>query len=214
MSSREDHLELLRQPFTPLVSQGFNEQEMALLNKIGTWLHALMQGTICPISDAQAHFVKVCHGRIRQETEIENLWVRYLNSLKSAKIFERLAAGELLFHEAYPELKDLSFSLSSGCRVAKEWIVSIDKTFSELERTVAGASDNYDFIWRHVNRAAKLGNEIAQMWIAVNSKPCPGGPSTGSSVWDRLCIYHVEHVYNGSGYDSSSPKMGYSGRRI
>jgi hypothetical protein len=73
------HLEYRMIRFKPNVPPTlFSSSEIELLSAYGSWFAALMRGDIFPETKEQEYFVKVCHGNVEPESELEQLWVRYL----------------------------------------------------------------------------------------------------------------------------------------
>ena len=65
MSTRDDHLRLLRQGAFPVAADipDLTARERELLVGCGFWLEALVSGALTPLTDAQERFVAVARGR-------------------------------------------------------------------------------------------------------------------------------------------------------
>jgi uncharacterized protein YifE (UPF0438 family) len=57
---------------------GFSEEEEHFLKTWGSWLEALTDGTLKPISERQKTFVKEMHRREEPTLAVTNLWKHYL----------------------------------------------------------------------------------------------------------------------------------------
>ena len=78
---RRRHVELLSTPFQPdNAVVGLTEEEWADLKRVGTWLQALANGGLAPMSDAQRRFIEVSAGRGAPSTNLEKLWLKYRES--------------------------------------------------------------------------------------------------------------------------------------
>jgi hypothetical protein len=66
MSTRDDHLDLLRRcPFpVPADIPGLTAGDQELLAGCGFWLETLASGALTPLTEAQERFVAVAEGRI------------------------------------------------------------------------------------------------------------------------------------------------------
>ena len=70
---------VLSEVFDPNVPEGlFSDEEYCVLVEYGTWLTALMNGTISPDSEKQRHFVSVCRGEAAPKSLSDQVWVRFL----------------------------------------------------------------------------------------------------------------------------------------
>jgi hypothetical protein len=73
------HLELLskgREPFDLGIErfEMFSSEERFILSRYGTWLQALEESKIEPITADQQRFLKVCCGEVEPESQFEILW--------------------------------------------------------------------------------------------------------------------------------------------
>lgn len=78
MSTRDDHLDLLRRgPFpVPADIPGLTVVDRELLAGCGFWLEALASGALVPLTEAQERFVAVAEGRAVPASEHEHAWAK------------------------------------------------------------------------------------------------------------------------------------------
>lgn len=55
----------------------FTDGELSHLIRYGTWLQALVEGEILPVTDDQRRFIKVAYGRLEPESDFELVWVKF-----------------------------------------------------------------------------------------------------------------------------------------
>ena len=59
-----------------------SRKDVDLLQRFGTWLHALHRKQVPLLTDEQKHFHDVALGRSEPETEFERVWLRYLRAAR------------------------------------------------------------------------------------------------------------------------------------
>lgn len=57
--------------------------ELGLLRKYGTWMAAMENGLLAPITSAQRHFLLVCEGREAPTTDIEIAWDKLKRGIRA-----------------------------------------------------------------------------------------------------------------------------------
>lgn len=90
------HLELLRkgrEPFDLGIQRFeiFSVEERFILSRYGTWLQALAESRIEPVTADQVRFLKVCGDELEPESEFERLWWK----LKKRREFESSALSPI-----------------------------------------------------------------------------------------------------------------------
>lgn len=55
----------------------FTDGELSQLTRYGTWLEALVEGEILPVTNDQRRFIKVAQGRLEPESDFELLWIKF-----------------------------------------------------------------------------------------------------------------------------------------
>jgi uncharacterized protein YifE (UPF0438 family) len=81
-------------------------EQKLLLRKYGSWLTALMDGNLTPMTTGQKHFVEVCQGNAKPRNEYEVAWVSYLSTLKDEKAMQILHYEEVKQSSRYKEYFD------------------------------------------------------------------------------------------------------------
>jgi len=123
MTVPEDHKAYLRTPFELDAELGeFTEAESSLLMKSGSWLDGLMRGLISPYTDAQKHFVGMCHGEVVPSTDHELVWQKYRMEVlyRQARLMEQ-GAGVY----SYRDIRELFIMLAKmGHNKAQSWLVN------------------------------------------------------------------------------------------
>ncbi len=77
----EAHLkELVKGGYGVALGNEFSPMERHCIRTMGHWLEALSSGAITPFDPAQRHFVQVCKGEKKPETEIETAWLKFVRA--------------------------------------------------------------------------------------------------------------------------------------
>ncbi|MGB1090784.1 MAG: DUF413 domain-containing protein [Oceanobacter sp.] len=74
-------------------SGDFTKAQANTLEMLGNTLKALHEGKLDPTDEIEAHFVSVCRGDAKAETDVEKAWTVYLNTLKRKKIYFTASAA-------------------------------------------------------------------------------------------------------------------------
>lgn len=84
---RPRHLEFRQRPFTVEERAGrlLNPQERLLLNKYGSWLQALDEAWLEPMTAEQEHFVRASWGMEKPTTDFERVWAKYKRLLRGSR---------------------------------------------------------------------------------------------------------------------------------
>jgi uncharacterized protein YifE (UPF0438 family) len=83
--SKQDHINARRRPYSVACDKSiFDEDELELLSRYGSWLEALTTGKLVPYSDAQQRFVDMHRGRAAPLSKYEKVWYKY----QAQRIFE------------------------------------------------------------------------------------------------------------------------------
>ncbi|QEH42873.1 DUF413 domain-containing protein [Chitinophaga sp. XS-30] len=98
----------------------FSNEEIKLLEKYGHWLEALSSGTLLPCSPKQQQFIEVIRAQRKPETNIENLWFKYI---KRKEIEAKY--GKTLY--ATPTLKDDPFYNRDMAKMLKRTMFKVTK---------------------------------------------------------------------------------------
>ncbi|WP_025555109.1 DUF413 domain-containing protein [Vibrio parahaemolyticus] len=115
MPTDSKHQSFLRKSFKIVCSQkNFRSEEIALLEKYGSWLDALMRKKILPTTKEQEHFVEVSFGKRPPVTEFETIWCKY-----------QLEIG---FHNALQMEKCLIQALEATLTCVSVWRVLLVRT--------------------------------------------------------------------------------------
>ncbi len=78
MTSSDPHKTFLRRRFEFRCSRkGFTLDEIAAVERYGSWLFALEMQRISPVTDEQRHFVGVFRQGLKPLTAFEKLWKKY-----------------------------------------------------------------------------------------------------------------------------------------
>jgi hypothetical protein len=113
--SEATHRALIRLPYDLRIYalSVFTESEIQLLRKYGTWLEALAESRIAPLSDAQSAFVSVCEGTAPARTEFEKVWHKY----QLQRFLERASVGDYFERAAI-----YGIAAQLGSEVARRWL--------------------------------------------------------------------------------------------
>jgi len=77
------HLDVGKNSFTPEADiEHFHPEERELLFRYGSWMKALVDGSIEPYTAAQEQFIKTAKGLSSPITEFEKVWIKYQRRIK------------------------------------------------------------------------------------------------------------------------------------
>lgn len=80
MTEREKHLELRKKPFIvpEQIQLIFNQDELGLLEKYGSWMEGLYLGRLDPLTDTQKDFIKSVKEDKPPKEEMFNVFWKYI----------------------------------------------------------------------------------------------------------------------------------------
>jgi uncharacterized protein YifE (UPF0438 family) len=135
MSTREDHLRLLRRGSFPVPPDvpGLTANERQLLVARGFWLEALAGGALTPLTDAQERFVEVAQGRAVPVSQHEQAWVKIRPSMATRPSGQRAARPAGLSPDDEDVLRRMRGMLARG-EVASGFADSVLRQWEESRR--------------------------------------------------------------------------------
>lgn len=91
---KEKHMLLIKQEFKvpSELANSLSKENLAAVEKYGTWMSALEKKEILPITDEQFRFLEVCEGFQVPENRIEIAWYNF------KKVSSRIAGGSFGYH--------------------------------------------------------------------------------------------------------------------